>query len=140
MDKETLDAWIASATNKLDQCYRTDSGMFVLGKVLYFAPEDPDGSWPGQVIRDVLEERRNPHIEEGFYFQVLNSRGVTSRGLDEGGKQEEELAEKYRGIAESFADDWPRVARLFREISRTYKLDARREEADAERHRRGLPR
>lgn len=139
MDKKTLDVWIDSVKIKLDECCRTERGMHVLGKVLFFAPEDPDGTWPGQVVRDVLEERRNPHIEDGFYFQVLNSRGVTSRGLDEGGKQEEELAKKHRGIAESFADEWPRVARLFRDISRTYELDARREEADAERHRSGLP-
>src|SRR5699024_8774569 len=139
MDQKTLDAWIDSVIIKLDECYRTDSGMYVLGQVLFYAPEDPDRSWPGQAVRGVLEERRIPHMVDGFYFQVLSSRGVTSRSLDEGGKQEEELARKYRGIAESFADEWPRVARLFRDISRAYESDARREEADAERHRRGLP-
>lgn len=138
MDGNVLNTWIDSVKPQLDECYRTSIGMHVLGGVLYYSPKDPDGTWPGRVVRDFLEERRIQHIEDGFYFRVLNSRGVTSRSLDEGGKQEEELASEYREIAVSFADEWPRVAKLFREISQAYETDARREEVGAERHRRGL--
>ena len=66
--------------------------------------------------------------------------GVTSRGLEDGGAQELELAKRYREAAQRFADWWPRAASIFRKLSKSYENEARRNEESAERFRLGLER
>ena len=98
----------------------------------------PDGTWPGVVVRDLLEDVQLEHIETGLYLHVVNSRGITSRGLEDGGDQELQLSADYRAKAEALADTAPRTAALLRGVAASYDRDARRNEGDAERFRRGL--
>ena len=67
---------------------RTEVGLQQIGQVLGHTPPDPDGTWPGVVVRDLLEELQLEHIETGLYLQIVNGRGITSRGLEDGGDQE----------------------------------------------------
>lgn len=140
MDAEVLRAWIDRAMELLAERGRTEVGLQHIGQVLGHTPPDADGTWPGVVVRDLLEEVQLDHIETGLYLHIVNSRGITSRGLEDGGDQELELASDYRAKAEALADGAPRVAGLFRRIAVSYESDARRNEEDAERFRRGLPR
>lgn len=138
MDNALLQAWLTRAIELLTERGRLEVGLQHFGQVLVHTPPDPDGSWPGAVVRDLLEEIRLEHVETGLYLQIVNSRGVTGRGLEDGGAQEEELAASYQANAEQFADEAPRVAAVFRRVAQSYLADARRNEADAERVRRGL--
>lgn len=138
MNAEVLRAWFDRAIELLSERGRTEVGLRQIGQVLGHTPPDADGTWPGDVVRDLIEEVQLENIESGLYLQILNSRGVTSRGLEDGGDQERRLAVDYRVKAQAFADIAPRVAGLFREIAVAYENDARRIEADAERFRRGL--
>ena len=63
---------------------------------------------------------------------------MTSRGLESGGAQEEALVDKYRSDAEEFKARWPRTAAILRRIADGYRAEARRNEDNAERFRRGL--
>lgn len=138
MNAEVLRAWIDSAMELLAERDRTEVGLQHIGQVLGHTPPDADGTWPGLVVLDLLEEVQLDHIETGLYLQIINSRGITSRGLEDGGDQELKLAADYRAKAEALADDAPRVAGLFRRVAVSYESDARRNEEDAERFRRGL--
>lgn len=138
MNAEVLRTWIDRAVNLLAERGRTEVGLQHIGQVLGHTPPDADGTWPGIVVQDLLEEVQLDHIETGLYLHIVNSRGVTSRGLEDGGDQELRLASDYRVKAEALADSAPRVAGLFRRIAASYESDARRNEEDAERFRRGL--
>jgi hypothetical protein len=138
MNAEVLRAWIDSAMGLLAERGRTEVGLQHIGQVLGHTPPDADGTWPGFVVRDLIEEVQLDHIETGLYLQIVNSRGVSSRGLEDGGEQELRLAADYRVKAEALADEAPRVASLFRRVAGSYESDARRNEEDAERFRRGL--
>ncbi|MCU4297172.1 hypothetical protein D3I60_08770 [Brevibacterium permense] len=138
MNAEALRAWLDRAMELLAERGRTEVGLKQIGQVLGHTPPDADGTWPGIVVQDLLEEVQLDHIETGLYLQIVNSRGVTSRGLEDGGDQELRLASDYRVKAEALADSAPRVAGLFRRIAASYESDARRNEEDAERFRRGL--
>jgi hypothetical protein len=138
MDAEVLRAWVDRAVELLAERDRTEVGLQHIGQVLGHTPPDADGTWPGVVVRDLLEELQLDHVDTGLYLQIVNSRGVTTRGLEDGGDQELILAAEYRAKAESLADSAPRVAGLFRRIAASYESDARRNEEDAERFRRGL--
>lgn len=138
MDKQLLQNWLTKAVELLTERGRTEVGLQHFGQVLTHTPPDPDGSWPGAAVRDLIEEIGLEHVETGLYLQILNSRGVTGRGLEDGGAQEVELAAFYQSKAQQYADDSPRVAAVFRRVAQSYLADARRNEGDAERVRRGL--
>lgn len=138
MNAELLRAWFDRAVELLAERGRIEVGLQQIGQVLGHSPPDADGTWPGNVVQDLIEEVQLDHIETGLYLFILNSRGVTSRGLEDGGAQELKLAADYRVKAQDLADIAPRVASLFRGVAASYESDARRIEEDAERVRRGL--
>lgn len=113
-------------------------GLQHIGQVLWHTPPDADDTWPGLVVRELLENLKLDHIERGLGLQILNSRGVTSRGLEEGGDQERELAREYWAKAEKIAFEAPRTAALLRKIASEYDSEALKNDEDAERFRRGL--
>jgi hypothetical protein len=114
--------------------------MVHIGQALVSAPADPDESWPPEVVRDLFEDLQSDEMEEGFYVEVLNRRGTTSRGLEEGGAKERDLADQYRSDAQRMADRWPRTAAMLRKVAKSYENQAKRNEEQAERFRRGLER
>ncbi|WP_280179790.1 hypothetical protein [Nocardia cyriacigeorgica] len=138
MNAEALRAWLDGAMELLAERGRTEVGLQHIGQVLGHTPPDADGTWPGVVVRSLLEEVQLDHIETGLYLHIVNGRGVTTRGLEDGGDQELKLAADFRLKAEALADRAPRVAGLFRRIALSYESDARRNEEEAERFRRGL--
>ncbi len=121
----------------LREADRYEIGMSRLGHALAGVPGYGE-EWPPKPVRDLIEELASDELDEGFEVEVLNSRGVTSRGLEEGGAQELELVRKYNENAGKFADRWPRVAATLRRIADSYQWDATRNEEEAERFRRGL--
>lgn len=138
MDAGVLRAWLDRAVELLAERGRTEVGLQQFGQVLGHTPPDPDGTWPGVVVQDLLEDVQLEHIETGLYLHIVNGRGITSRGLEDGGDQELKLAADYRAKAGVLADSAPRTAALFRRLAASYEGDARRNEGDAERFRRGL--
>ena len=73
-------------------------------------------------------------------IRLYNLRGVTARDPQDGGKQERELAERYRARAGGFSDNWPQTAAVLRQLAERYDTDAREEENRAERFRQGQQR
>lgn len=138
MNADLLRAWVDRAMELLEERGRTEVGLQHIGQVLGHTPPDADGTWPGVVVRDLLEDMQLEHMDTGLYLHIVNGRGVTSRGLEDGGDQELKLAADYRAKADALADHAPRVAGLFRRIAGSYETDARRNEGDAERFRRGI--
>lgn len=71
-------------------------------------------------------------------MEVQNQRGVSSRGLTDGGEQERGLVRKYREQADAFADKWPRTAAILRRLADGYEREARQQDEESERFRRGF--
>lgn len=138
IDPAALKSWLDEVQRLLRAADRYEVGMSQIGQVLASAPPGTDGSWPAQAVRDVLESAQSEELERGLQTQVYNDRGVTSRGLEDGGLQEQALVAKYLADAESFADRWPVTARILRNLARSYDAESRRSEQSAERFRQGL--
>lgn len=134
---DLLRAWVTKARSRLHDVARTRPGDLTIGQALAFAPPDPDGLFPPRAIRDLLEELRLDRIDEGLGIGIYNKRGVTTRGLTDGGAQEWELVARYREQAQA-ASAWPRTKKLLRELAQSYEAQARCEDEEAERRRRGL--
>jgi len=138
LDPDVLKGWVDETVGLLTEADRLKVGLSHLGQALASSPPDPDGSWPPKAVRDLFEELQSESLESGFSIQIANSRGVTSRGLEDGGAQERALVDKYRADAEEFKDRWPRTAAILRRLAGSYSAEARRDEDEAERFRRGL--
>ncbi|WP_436527342.1 hypothetical protein [Actinoplanes sp. HUAS TT8] len=73
----------------------------------------------------------------GLHTGIYNQRGVTRRGVYDGGDQERLLAKDYRCQAGEAAA-WPRTRKLLTSPAESYERDARGYDVEAERVRRGL--
>jgi hypothetical protein len=71
-------------------------------------------------------------IVRGFDMGVHNQRGVTTRGMNDGGEQERELVKKYRAYAEKCKVAWPRTALALRRIAEYYEVQAKWQDEHAE--------
>lgn len=137
---DRLNAWVDAAIPLLGAADREAIGLELIGRVLAKAPGDPDETWPTRPVRDLIERLRRTELDRGFEIEVLNSRGVTSRGLTDGGEQERLLAKRYATLAQRVADEWPRTSTILRSLAATYEEDARREDAQVRRFLEGLDR
>lgn len=132
IDRERLFAWVNSAREDLRKKGRLKSGDHRIGRVLVYGPPGNDSMWPNEHIMDLIENLASDDLDLGFELETYNSRGMTSRGVTDGGDQERELAERYSNYAETARESWPRVAKILSRLSRTYLSDAKRHDLDAD--------
>ncbi|WP_087508161.1 hypothetical protein [Cellulomonas iranensis] len=136
-EPETLREWVEQARAALAQDDRLGPGDSEIGQALAWAAPDDDGTSPPRAVRDLLEEVRSDRLDRGLEIGIYNRRGVTSRGVFEGGKKERELADGYRDAADAAVGS-PRTAKLLRRLADSYERDAELIEGEAEGLRRGV--
>lgn len=137
-DAASLRTWVHTTLALLDAADRRAPGQEHIGRVLAFAPADPDGTWPCLGVRELLEDLELEPLERALARQLYNNRGVISRRGDEGGDGERALAHRYRDAARHLSDGWSRAAAILRFHAETLEHDARRYDTDAELRRQGL--
>jgi hypothetical protein len=138
VDPAALQTWLEEVRALLTQADRLEIGELQVGEVLAHAPTDPDGTFPTRPVRDVLEAAPNDRLERGFTIGLHNKRGVTSRGMTEGGKQEYDLADRYEAWAQAVEATHPRTAGALRTVAESYRDEGRRNDEEARRFLEGL--
>jgi hypothetical protein len=128
VDATKLQGWIEQVRQECAKRNRFQIGDTYIGKLLSHSPEGNDGMWPHEAVRDAIERYENLEMERGIEIGRYNQRGVVSKALDEGGKQEHELADKYKQDAEKIRYIWPRTAEMLRRIAKNYEFRGRRED------------
>jgi alpha/beta superfamily hydrolase len=81
-------------------------------------------------VRDLIEELASQHVERGVEVERHNVRGVVSKAIFEGGRQERALAEEARGWARASAR-WPRTAAMLLSVAQMWDAMADREDQRA---------
>ena len=139
VNESELITWTEESRRLLEAADRLAPGEAHIGQVLARTQSDPDdGVWPCKAVRGFLENHSTEVIDRNFNVGIFNKRGVTSRGLTDGGVQERALADRYEASATALMDDWPRVARLLRDVAEGYRRDALREDEEARRIEEGF--
>jgi hypothetical protein len=136
--QDRLEAWLDDARTLLAESDRLEIGELQFGEVLAHSPSDEDGSFPTLAVRNVLESAPNDRLGRGFAIGLFNKRGVTTRGLTEGGEQEYRLAREYEGWASRIDSTHPRTAGILRSVADGYRAQGRRNDEEAERFLQGL--
>ena len=126
IDAMAMGTWVSEARRLCAERDRAEIGDEKIGEILANAPVGSDGAWPCEPVRDLLDALSSfEHIGNGFTIGRFNQRGVTSRGIYDGGAQERSLAAEYREYADKCAVKWPFTSRLLRGIADSYVADAR---------------
>jgi hypothetical protein len=132
IDENELSNWIVQARKKCANTNHTIGGDIQIGFLLAHAPSDPDGVWPNIAVRNVIERLNNDVIDDHIRNEIFNSRGIVSKAIDDGGKQEHELAENYKKGSDALKAKWPRSAKLLRTLADTYDHQAKSADIDSD--------
>jgi len=133
VDGTCLEEWTKEARRMCAEKDIAAIGDEHIGKVLASSPEERDGVWPATAIRELIESTRSRELESGIIVGILNNRGVTRRGLLDGGAQERAIAQRYRTWAKALALNWPRTAALLDRIAQNFEESAQWHDQNAER-------
>lgn len=137
IDHDAFRQFIKDARELCRQADRLDACDSTIGEILAHAPSDEDGLWPFEPAREELEPLDREVMRNGFIVGTHNKRGVTSRGMWDGGAQERDLADHYRSFAEKLHLSQPNIANLLEQIARGYEQDGRREDTEANLRKEG---
>ena len=129
INRSVLDRWI----NEFKSCleYQQQNSMFYekLGKLFACSPIGSDGIFPHEVIRDKIEDIGNEELIKSFAFAVIYGRGVHNVT---GGKDEYKLGEKYAEISRKLSVGYPKTAKIFSIISKSFFNESEHERKIAE--------
>lgn len=131
LDINHLKKWVTEVRKQLAENDLTETGDWLLGKILFHSPEQ-NGKWPCQPVADLIDEVASINLEEGFMTESINSRGVVTKSLSEGGQQEITLAQKYQVYADALETSAPRTASLVRRMAERFRQEASLEELQVE--------
>ena len=101
--------------------------------MLSASPMGTDGAWPAEPVRDVLDLFRSKPMIDGFEVGKSNRRGVTTRGLRDGGVLERDEAANYRAWAKAVSYEHPHTAKALDHLADRYQWQAQLQDEDAER-------
>ena len=120
VDAEKLVDWVTEARKVCSElgCLRAADRR--IGALLANSPEGSDGVWPCEPVRDLLDAVESGEMRRCFVSGVRSLRGVSQRGLFDGGDQERNLAERYRYSATNLLARWPVTASLLRKVAESY--------------------
>lgn len=134
-DQPALTAWIDRVRALGCEHDRFEVTDVVIGQVLAHAPpDDVDAAWPHRFVRDEIERAGSDELERGIQTERFNMRGVTTRGMYDGGDQERMLVEEYQ-IYAGASHRWPRTADMLERMAEGWKRDADREDLEARQRR-----
>ena len=130
IEANELMQWVTEARRLCREFGRIEIGDQQIGQWLSRETSADGANWPCRAVCKVLEEIASNEMATGFEIGVYNNRGVTTRGSYEGGRQERDLASKYRAWAEARRVEYPFVSRTLESIADSYEKDAAREDSE----------
>ncbi|WP_342612997.1 hypothetical protein [Burkholderia ambifaria] len=134
VDEVVLKKWVHEVRRLAAECGREDITDEFIGQLLAHAkPKSENGAWPPNAIATLLDDLAANRIERGIEIERFNMRGTVTKAIGEGGRQERDLAARYRIWTEQTSS--PRTAALLERIADGWDADARRADISAEQDR-----
>ncbi|MRG54587.1 helix-turn-helix domain-containing protein [Phyllobacterium sp. SYP-B3895] len=133
IDSNVFNLWLNKARSLCGAVGRGEIADEKIGELFAHSPSDTDGTWPHSDVRSAIERLKSERVETGLYIGTRNKRGVTSRGLFDGGALEREEVEYYRGMATLIRLTSPRTAAVLARIARSYEIEAQQFDDEAAR-------
>ncbi len=129
INKDILNKWVSEFKSCLEYQQQNSRFSDKLGKLFACSPTGSDGIFPHEAIRDKIEEIGNEELMNSFALAIIYGRGVHNVT---GGKDEYKLGEKYAEISRKLSVRYPKTAKIFSIISRSFFNEAEHERKIAE--------
>ncbi|WP_146512132.1 hypothetical protein [Thalassoglobus neptunius] len=120
---EELQSWVSQVRQTATELRCLDECDSRLGELFVNSPPDPDGKWPCQPVRTIMNQIATPHLSDGMVWGVRYSRGMVQRR--NGGAQEHSLGDKYEMLAESIRIESVYISSILVRIAEEYRSEAR---------------
>lgn len=130
MDATVLFEWVKQVRELGENCKRLKFVDFELGKLFASYPRNND-FWPCEEICEIMDTLNSENIFRTFSTEIYNSRGVYSKGLYEGGKQEREISDYFSRMANAISVKFPFTGSVLRQLASHYQQYAKREDEHA---------
>ena len=125
INKRYFNNWLNLVKDKCKKSGRLDMALQIIGNTLFYSPADKSGLWINKTIAQALDNEDSKEMREGFYFSVVNSRGVYT--VDPTGAPEDRLSEKYLQQANDLErEGCINFAQTLKDISNRYREDGER--------------
>lgn len=131
IDYEKLKAWVYRARELCEESDRIEVCDIQIGELLAHAESEGD-IWPPEAVCKIIEDIESDDLHLGFETGTKNKRGVITRALDEGGKQEIVLANQFRNYAKNLNMRFPKAASILIDIAEGYENQAKKEDEEVE--------
>ncbi|ABN07151.1 hypothetical protein Mlab_0982 [Methanocorpusculum labreanum Z] len=126
-DESAFLDWYHSVIDICQKQGLEDVAFVEIGRILTYAPEDPDGLWIHRTVANLLNEDDNESLRRHFGIGIRNKDGVHICD----GEWEEQRTKNSREKADALDNaGYPLFAELMREISESYIQDKKRSEME----------
>ena len=132
VDSTALDRWVDGMIDAATRERRLNVIYSYIGRSLAHSAEK-DGIWPQPAVAQVIERLSSDDLERGMMIERFNMRGVYTKALFEGGKQERALAQQYRNWAIQTPASFLRTRAMLNAIANDWEADAKRADEEAAR-------
>ena len=133
VDQDMLDAWVDGMIEEGRKAKLTKVVPSYVGRVLAHAAPVND-IWPPVEVASVIERLKSTEVEQGIMIERFNMRGVYTKAMFEGGRQERGLAETNRRWADHHRSR-PRTMAMLKAMAKRWEKDAKRADDDADKDR-----
>ena len=133
IDKNILNEWVAQVLEKSESVGRRKFAEMEIGKVLAQYPEKNNSIWPPAEICEIIESINTDALKNNFRSAIFNKRGVYSKALFEGGKQEWALSAHFHQLSLRIINTYPSTASILESLAKGYEYDAKEEDKKAKR-------
>jgi hypothetical protein len=133
LDIDVLESWTKQVREGAKSLGRIRVADLCVGAVLFHTPVDAlTGMWPSAELSELLERIRSKDLEHGLELEVINSRGATVRGMQDGGAQERALSADWNQRASLLPIRWKRARALCKRVADMWLEEAKRMDVEAE--------
>ncbi len=123
-DADEFKKWFMHVKNECIKSGHIEVALNIIGKVLIYS-SDSDGLWIHRAVAEILNDKDNKIMRQGYEYGQINARGV--HAVDPEGVQEKELAEKFRMRAEEMENaSYFRIAEVMKRVAAHYDREAER--------------
>jgi len=135
--EESVRAFIDKVRELAKEKDRIEVCDIQLGEIMARGGIGADEIFPSEHVRNVIESIDSDEMFRGFRTGCFNKRGVTSRGVFDGGAQERELAAEYRANAKALEITHPKLSGTLESLAKAYDRDGLVEDQEVRLRREG---
>lgn len=129
IDSDKLRWWVEQVRILAKNVGRSEIADHAIGELLSKCPSAPDGVWPCEPVREILDLFASQEMAEGVSIGRYNSRGVHWRGPN--GDDERAIASQYRSWSKATSYYHPFTANLLERIALTYDREGHWHDTEA---------